>query len=121
MNYLSIPTATARTSLACMSLFFLVFPLTLILEAANLVHLISSITACVYHHPSGREGLWLKRFICSVIITSRAKISAILTALVYLDRVKSRLDPCLFGKTLVRERIFIAALVLATKVGHFTR
>lgn len=58
----------------------------------------------------------MRHFIYSVITSSRAKISALLVALAYLDRTKSRLDPHSFGRTWGRERIFIAALILATKV-----
>ena len=57
-----------------------------------------------------------KHFIHSVIIRARSKISALLVALAYLDRTKSHLDPRLFGTRRVQERIFIAALILATKV-----
>jgi hypothetical protein len=58
----------------------------------------------------------LRHFIYSVIGSSRAKTSALLVSLVYLDRTKSRLDLRSFGRTWVRERVFIAALILATKV-----
>ena len=61
--------------------------------------------------------MWLlKHFICSVIISSQSKISTLLVALTYLNRAKASLDPNSFGPTLVCERIFIATLVLATKV-----
>lgn len=91
--------------------------LTPIPGVANLARLISSVTTCAHHRPPRREGSRsLERFICSVMTASRSKVSAILTALVYLNRVKLRLNQCSFGKTLAQERIFIAALVLATKV-----
>lgn len=58
----------------------------------------------------------LAHFISSVITSSRSKASALLVTLVYLNRVKSRLDPESFGATRVRERIVLGAIVLATKV-----
>lgn len=62
----------------------------------------------------------LRYFVHSVIVRARSKISALLVALVYLDRTKLNLDPRSFGKGRVQERIFVAALTLATKVrrGH---
>ena len=51
-----------------------------------------------------------------MIVTSGAKVSTLLVTLVYLNRVKSRLNPELFGEIRVRERIFLGAIVLATKV-----
>ena len=56
-------------------------------------------------------------FVSSVILSSQTKVSALLVTLVYLDRAKSRLDPELFGPTQVQERVFLGAIVLATKVS----
>lgn len=58
----------------------------------------------------------LAHFVSSVIVSSRSKVSTLLVTLVYLDRVKSSLDPESFGVTRVRERIILGAIVLATKV-----
>ena len=58
----------------------------------------------------------IAHFICSVIVSSQSRVSTLLVTLVYLNRVKSRLDPESFGVTRMRERIIMGAIVLATKV-----
>ena len=65
---------------------------------------------------SRRGNLEFRRFVYSVVTRARSRISALSVALAYLDRTKSRLDPYSFGTRRVQERVFIAALALATKV-----
>lgn len=94
-----------------------VLPLNPTLNVADLAHLIVSITKCSSHFHPASEATWpLKQFICSVMTASRCKVSAILVAFIYLHRASARLKPGSFGRTSTQERIFVAALVLATKV-----
>ena len=120
MDYLQVPSGHTRASLACKYYFLESFSPsdTPCLHTAELARLVSSIIVLHDDHASPGTGpAWLLRhFICSVITSSRSKTSTLLVALTYLNRVKTRLDPDSFGATFVRERIFIAALVLATKV-----
>ena len=88
------------------------------LYAGTLARVVSSVIAPRTHGAPPRVGhLWmLAHFISSVIVTSRSKVSTLLVTLVYLNRVKSSLDPESFGVTRVRERIILGAIILATKV-----
>ena len=84
----------------------------------TLARVASSVTTPRTHGAPRRAGyLWmLAHFVSSVITSSQSKVSTLLVTLVYLNRVKSSLDLESFGVTRVRERIFLGAIVLATKV-----
>jgi len=97
---------------------FCQFSFSEVLCVGTLARLLSSITNPYVHGaPSVAGSLWIfAHFISSVILSSESKASTLLVTLVYLNRVKSCLDPESFGVTRVRERIFLGAIVLATKV-----
>ena len=120
MDYLQIPSGHTRASLACEYCFLESFSPsdTPCLHTAELARLVSSIIVPRPDHASPGAGpAWLLRhFICSVITSSQSNTSTLLVALTYLNRVKTSLDPDSFGATFAHERIFIAALILATKV-----
>ena len=68
---------------------------------------------------SGTGNREFRQFVYSVMIRAQPKISALLVALAYLDRAKLLLDPRSFGTRRIQERVFIAALALATKVRRY--
>lgn len=56
-------------------------------------------------------------FIASVISGSRAKTSVVLVTSLYLDRCRRFFDAKAFGEHLLKERLFVAAIMLAYKVS----
>ena len=58
------------------------------------------------------------KFIASTIAVSETKISVVLVASLYLQRCKRKFNVTAFGQLWLKERVFIAAIVLANKVSR---
>lgn len=57
----------------------------------------------------------LEDFISKLVVSSNVQVSTLMSSLVYLGRLKSRLQPAAKGLRCTTHRIFLAALILAAK------
>ncbi|KAI1823781.1 hypothetical protein F4861DRAFT_302077 [Xylaria intraflava] len=64
----------------------------------------------------GDSGLpTLEEFITQLVVSSNVQVSTLMSTLVYLTRLKSRLQPMAKGLRCTTHRIFLAALILSAK------
>lgn len=57
----------------------------------------------------------LEEFISQLVVSSNVQVPTLMSSLVYLNRLKSRLQPMAKGLRCTTHRIFLAALILAAK------
>ncbi|KAJ2970730.1 hypothetical protein NUW58_g9609 [Xylaria curta] len=57
----------------------------------------------------------LEEFITQLVVSSHVQVSTLMSTLVYLTRLKSRLQPAAKGLRCTTHRIFLAALILSAK------
>lgn len=57
------------------------------------------------------------KFIASTIAASKTKVSVVLVTSLYIQRCKLQFNAAAFGQLWLKERVFIAAIVLANKVS----
>ncbi|KAK4118501.1 hypothetical protein N657DRAFT_637981 [Parathielavia appendiculata] len=57
----------------------------------------------------------IEKFITQLVVTSNVQVPTLMSSLVYLHRLKSRLQPMAKGLRCTTHRIFLAALILAAK------
>ncbi|KAK4097358.1 cyclin [Parathielavia hyrcaniae] len=57
----------------------------------------------------------IEKFITQLVVTSNVQVPTLMSSLVYLRRLKSRLQPMAKGLRCTTHRIFLAALILAAK------
>ncbi len=66
--------------------------------------------------PCDNSGLpTLEEFISQLVVSSNVQVPTLMSSLVYLTRLKSRLQPMAKGLRCTTHRIFLAALILAAK------